>query len=107
MPVRFAHSITLDGYELVDNRAAPGGAIIFLLYWSIGDKVDKNYTVFAHLVDQSGAMVAGHDSQPKRGTAPTSTWTVTGRETVDAVVVPIDDGVLGRKQLPSANRTVR
>jgi hypothetical protein len=92
-PARYAHSITLDGYELVNNRVEPGGSIILLLYWSIGAKVDKNYTVFAHLVNSNGAMVAGHDSQPKRSTAPTSTWPVNGRDIVDAVVVPIDDGV--------------
>jgi hypothetical protein len=90
LPAQFEKSISLGSYELVSNRVARGEAIILIVYWSNGKRHDKDYTVFAHLVDGTGKTVAGYDNQPKRGLAPTSTWQVTGRAVVDAVVVPID-----------------
>jgi hypothetical protein len=36
--------------------------------------LDQNWTVFVHLVDSTGGLVAQHDSQPRDGRYPTSVW---------------------------------
>jgi hypothetical protein len=36
--------------------------------------VDKDYDIFVHLRDESGAIVAQSDRQPLSGLAPTSSW---------------------------------
>jgi hypothetical protein len=36
--------------------------------------VEKNYKVFAHLVDSDGRLVAQRDSEPAGGSRPTTTW---------------------------------
>jgi hypothetical protein len=44
------------------------------LFWQAERLLDQNWTVFVHLLDESGALVAQHDSQPQDGQYPTSVW---------------------------------
>ena len=92
LPVRFEDGISLTGFETVDTRAKPGGTIDLVLYWQTSNKLDKDYTVFAHLVGAAGSVVAGYDSQPKEGRAPTTGWTPNSL-VVDTVVLPISSDV--------------
>jgi hypothetical protein len=36
--------------------------------------ISENYTVFVHVLDREGQLVAQQDRQPKEGLAPTSIW---------------------------------
>jgi hypothetical protein len=36
--------------------------------------MDIDYTVFAHLIDEEGKLVAQSDSQPRNGERPTTAW---------------------------------
>jgi hypothetical protein len=74
-PVVFEQPIALDDVEIVQTRIQRGDALIALLYWHASAGIDRNYTVFAHLVDAQGNTIAGYDDQPRKGTAPTSRWT--------------------------------
>jgi hypothetical protein len=47
-----------------------------------------DYTVFVHLSDPSGYIVAQHDSQPAAGAYPTSAWTP-GESLDEEVQVPL------------------
>jgi hypothetical protein len=87
-PLEFESYIRLDGYELVGTRIKHGDPIALILYWRTLKKVDKDYTVFAHLVDANGQMVAGYDSQPRQGSAPTSSWSVNAL-LPDGIIIPI------------------
>ena len=68
--VEFGERIMLLGYEqeLLDNGLG------LILYWQAERPLDQNWTVFAHLVDRAGTLVAQRDSQPRDGRYPTSVW---------------------------------
>ncbi len=89
LPVQFGTEISLDGFELTNSTLTRGEAVAFILYWRAIKKIDEDYTVFVHLVDAEGNLIASVDSQPKRGSVPTSTW-APGALIVDAIVLPID-----------------
>jgi hypothetical protein len=44
------------------------------LYWQSLRPADKNYSVFLHLLDESGKLAAQHDGEPGNGRLPTSMW---------------------------------
>jgi len=92
LPVQFGSGISLDGFEVVRTHARPGEPIILILYWRALHKIDKDYTVFTHLLDANGAIVAGNDSQPRRGNWPTTLWQP-GHLVEDAIILPITSDV--------------
>jgi hypothetical protein len=64
-----------DGIELVSHQAAfSGGALKVDLTWAATAQPSKDYTVFLHLLDDSGKVVAQADSQPRGAEFPTSLW---------------------------------
>jgi hypothetical protein len=68
--IEFSDRLALLGYDpkLVEGR------LQLTLYWQAERLLDQNWTVFVHLADNSGALVAQHDSQPRDGAYPTSVW---------------------------------
>jgi hypothetical protein len=52
----------------------PGQVAHVNLRWQSFRPLDKDYTVFVHLLDSSGQIQAQQDSQPCRGECPTSGW---------------------------------
>jgi hypothetical protein len=44
------------------------------LQWTATDSAAENYTIFVHLLNEEGELVAQHDGKPASGYAPTSTW---------------------------------
>jgi len=65
-------SIQLLGYDLAAVK--PGTPLRLTLYWQLAGRIDERYTVFAHLLDASGAIVAQRDGEPGAGAAPTTSW---------------------------------
>lgn len=92
LPVQFGSGISLDGFEVVNTNAKQGDAIVLILYWRALHKIDKDYTVFAHLLDEKGAIISGYDSQPRRGNWPTTLWQP-GHLVEDAIILPITSDV--------------
>lgn len=89
LPAQFAGPIRLERYQVPGAEVQRGKALVAILDWSTEDKPGENYTVFAHLVDSNGKVVAGYDSPPKRGEQQTSTWK-RGQLYVDVAVLPVD-----------------
>jgi hypothetical protein len=56
------------------------------------DSPEHDYKVFAHLLDEAGALVAQRDSEPVEGSRPTSTWDP-GEEVLDRHGILIPDGL--------------
>lgn len=54
--------------------AKVGKVLSVVLYWDRLSPVVESYTVFMHLVDANGEMVAQQDNMPVQGLAPTNTW---------------------------------
>ncbi|MEW5717691.1 MAG: hypothetical protein AB1817_03605, partial [Chloroflexota bacterium] len=70
----FNNYLALVGYDLPTLNLKPSETLKLVLYWQARAKMDKPYTVFAHLLDKDGQVVAQRDAQPLRGARPTTTW---------------------------------
>lgn len=85
----FGGAFELAGYSLATPSVAPGGHAKVTLFWRDVRPTDTRYTVFVHLVDDSGAMRGQHDSQPAGGAWPTTAW-VPNQYVTDEYTVPVD-----------------
>ena len=92
LDVRFGETIALDGVTAPDAALEAGGELPFTLYWQATGPVDKDYSVFAHLLDAAGNKVAQLDWQPHdvAGRLPTSAW-IPGQPVVDSQVLALPD----------------
>lgn len=100
MRAEFDNAITLLGYELASTQCKPGATIPMTFYWQARLRPSDAYTVFVHLVDRNGKLVAQSDAPPRAGTYPTTAWN-DGEYVRDphALVVPFD--------LPAGKYTLR
>ncbi len=74
MQINFGDQIALVGYDLDRRMVAPGETLYLTLYWRALRTMGENYSVFTHLLSESGERAAQMDSWPQRGNAPTSVW---------------------------------
>jgi Dolichyl-phosphate-mannose-protein mannosyltransferase len=65
---------TLIGYDLASGTVPPGKPLHVTLYWRADRPAPTDYSVFLHLLDAEGHMVAQQDGPPQNGNAPTSWW---------------------------------
>lgn len=95
----FGEEILLRGYDLGEEKARPGSVVRVSLRWQALSEIKKDYTVFLHLIDGEGWMLAQHDGPPVGGYRPTSTWQA-GEEIHDrhGLILP-DDLPLGKYRL--------
>lgn len=98
LPVHLQSSVGLEGYEVTASRVKSGADLVFLLYWQASAPIDRDYTVFVHLIDENGVTVFGEDSQPRGGRAPTTTWK-SGKLIVDAHIVTMTQIPPGKYRL--------
>jgi 4-amino-4-deoxy-L-arabinose transferase-like glycosyltransferase len=70
----FNNYLALVGYDLPPLNLKPNETLKLTLYWQAHSKMDKPYTIFVHLLDKDGKVVAQKDAQPLNGTRPTTTW---------------------------------
>jgi hypothetical protein len=71
--ITLGEHITLLGHDIQIERA--NDPILNLtLYWQTDASLAENYTVFVHILDENGRLLAQQDNQPNHGLYPTSTW---------------------------------
>ena len=95
--VRWGEQVALRAYQLEPNEngqtsLTAGQPLYLTLFWEPLDKMSVDYTVFVHLLSPDGQMVAQRDSQPLRGTFPTSAWQP-DTPIVDKYVIIVPEGV--------------
>jgi len=88
-PLRFGEAIQLIGYDLERTEVHAGEWIEVTLAWKATERPSEDYTVFVHLLDESGQRWAQVDRFPLGGMYPTSWWKV-GMEIVDQYRVYLD-----------------
>lgn len=66
--------VTLLGYDLSTEPLTGGGRLRVILYWQARAPLESSYSVFVHLLDSSGSIVAQHDGVPVNGSVPTHNW---------------------------------
>jgi len=69
---QFGEKIVLIGYDM-EPASHPGEEFTINLFWRASEKIDDNYTVFLHLVDSNGQLIAQNDSMPA---VETGNWTI-------------------------------
>jgi hypothetical protein len=60
-PVVWETAVSLLGYEWVNNSLEPGGILELLTYWEVQTPTQAPLTMFAHLLDANGQLVAQYD----------------------------------------------
>ncbi len=79
--VSFAQISDLTGYD-APSAATAGQTVPITLYWQAVQPDEKNYTVFIHFLDETGALVTQADGLPQNGRFPTSIWS-SGEQIID------------------------
>jgi hypothetical protein len=70
----FGRQLVLEGYRLESTPSQPGGTLDLTLYWRTLDRPSRPYTVFTHLIDGGGRLVAQQDNWPIQGQWPPTCW---------------------------------
>ncbi|MCB8981209.1 MAG: glycosyltransferase family 39 protein [Ardenticatenaceae bacterium] len=93
-------SAVLVGYSLPQTEFAADVALPITLVWQAADvPFGSNYTVFVHLLDESGNLIGQHDGLPVNGSRPTTSW-LPGEFLVDVHEVRLrDTSFTGRANL--------
>ena len=94
--VQFGQEVALNGFDL----AVAPAALDVVLHWQALDQPTQDYTVFNHLLDPNGNILAQHDSYPQQGQYPTSWWSP-GEVVVDSYQLPLPES------LPAGAYTLR
>jgi hypothetical protein len=68
--------IHTDGQQsAADQTIRAGDTLSLTLTWHALEQIEHNWTVFVHLVDDSGRIVTEHNSIPQQGGFPMPAWT--------------------------------
>ncbi len=70
----FEDGIQLESARISDTSIGAGGPLCVELEWTATQTPSTDYTVFVHLLDPTGRIVAQSDVWPGGGYAPTTTW---------------------------------
>ncbi len=88
LSIQFGDSILLSGANASKEKLKRGESFQLTLYWRASRRVDRDYTVFVHLLDAVNKIIAQADHQPRSGTYPTSIWDE-GEEILDEVTIAV------------------
>jgi hypothetical protein len=88
LTVALGTQIQLLGYDLSEDIVAPGDTLVLTLYWQAVAEMDKDYTVFTHLLAPDGSPTGQRDNHPVGGTYPTSLW-LTGEVVADVYEISV------------------
>ncbi len=86
LDVHLGDQIKLLGFDL--NSTLNTQQLKLVLYWQALTEPATDYTVFVHLRDSAGEIVAQQDGPPAKGAYPTSLWDA-GEVIKDEVSVPL------------------
>ncbi len=88
--VSFGGEMQLLGYDLATSEAQPGQALALTLYWQSLIQMDRNWSIFVHVVDRDGVIVAQRDRYPGGGSLAT-TLLRPGQTFADHYVIPLPE----------------
>lgn len=84
----FGGEMKLLGYSVDTASVLPGEAVTFTLYWQSEAAMDRNWSIFLHLVDDQNVIVAQRDRYPGMGALAT-TLLRPGQTFADRYVLPV------------------
>lgn len=71
---RLSDIIAFGGYTIGRSNIQASDILHVTLWWQALDKMDRDYSVFIHIVDQEDRIWSQHDELLVHGDDPTSTW---------------------------------
>lgn len=71
---RFGDVLELAAYSTPPSPWSPDTPLNVVFYWRVLRQPEDDYTLFTHLRDSRGAIVATRDAPPLLGSRPTSQW---------------------------------
>ncbi|MBM4464942.1 MAG: DUF2142 domain-containing protein [Chloroflexi bacterium] len=82
LDVNFGGVMKLLGYEQpisniqypISNTLKPGDSLTVTLYWQSSAKINRDYAVFVHLLDENDLVLAQRNTFPGLGSFPTTLW---------------------------------
>ncbi len=74
LEVNLGNQVELIGYDIEEGEPEVEERVQLTLYWRALAQIERNYTVFTHLIDEEGQIWAQKDNQPFGGNYPTSLW---------------------------------
>lgn len=86
--VTFGTAVALTGYEIIRSSAG----LEVALWWEALTAPPQDWTVFVHLVNPAGELVAQGDGPPLKGEYPTSWWRA-GERLADRHTAPLPAGI--------------
>jgi hypothetical protein len=89
-PYSFGDRTALTAISVDPDPLAPGQSARILLAWRGLAREERDLTVFLHLLDDRGQIVAQSDSQPLSGRYPTSVWQI-GETVLDEISLRIPE----------------
>jgi len=87
----FSDAVELYGFTLDPPSANPGQMLDVTLYWAVDAPLPVNASVFVHIIDETGSLVAQSDGAPLGGLLPTTLWRSGDRwEDTYSIMLPED-----------------
>ncbi len=83
--------LTLTGYDVTPQPAAPGAALWATLYWQALTDIDRDYVVLLRLLNPQGQELAYWLGRPVRSGYPTTEWRA-GQIVQDPWLLPVPAG---------------
>ena len=85
---RFGSAITLQGMTLLTPKVKMQHNLLLSFYWRATARPDRDYTIFIHVLDSAGKMVAQQDVMPANNASRTSGWQP-GQFVADLHTIPL------------------
>jgi len=76
LEVNLGNQVELVGYDIEKGEVEVGERVKLTLYWRALAQIERDYTVFTHLIDEEGRIWGQKDNEPLGGSYPTSFWDV-------------------------------
>ncbi len=70
----FGGEIMLTGFTVESAEINTTDPILLTLFWQAQHQLSNSYTVFTHLINAQGELIAQTDRQPAGGSRPTTSW---------------------------------
>ena len=81
---------SLHGYSIDASQIRPAGEIELTLFWQADGPAQRPYTVFTHLINDEGDLVAQQDNWPVDGRWPPTCWQE-GERIIDSYILELPD----------------
>ena len=88
LSVLFSDEIRLMGYQVGRDVVSPGDKLPVTLYWEGLAPLERDYSVFIHLLGEHDLVAAQRDTYPGQGMWPTSLWKP-GQVIADTVMLDV------------------